>query len=236
MAKKTNCAFCGKEITKGIFRGNDKLLDCGDSLITCCEDCYAEYQVLEKSRKKRFSTKLNNLKNAKKIKKLPESEIARMYATYAREEEAQTIKSATEIPCEQIGIFLLSENGCFSVRESATGFVNEDINAKQMIKSMKKSQKTDCLFFDKNDITRIEFAKVRSGTFVGLFAKAYSFAIRFNDEKEITYKPCIVKTAMLGRGFGFGYQKNAEAKLMDQLEFIKKKIGSDLPVVKVNKI
>ncbi len=236
MAKKANCAFCGKELTKGFFKGNDMVLDYGIGVLTCCEECYANYQPLEKDRKKRFGTKLNNLKNAKRIKKLAEADIAKMYATYAEEELKQTLKYPTEIPSEGLGVFLLSENGCFSVREFATGFTSEDISAKDMVRSLEKSEKTDCLFFDKNDITKIEYAKVGSGDFVGMFAKAYSFAIRLNDETVMTYKPCITKTAMLGQGFFLGFQKNAEAKLIDQLEYFKKKIGSDLPIVKVNKI
>ena len=237
MAKKANCAFCGKELTKGIFKGEDMVLDCGGgTYLTCCEECYAKYEGLEKVRKNRFGIKLNNLKNAKKIKKLAESDIAKMYLTYIDEEHKQAHKCCDEIPYEGVGIFTLSQNGCFSVREFATGFANSDIGAKQMIKSLDKSQNTDCMFFDKNDITRIEYAKVGMADPLGLFAQAYSFAIRLNDETVITYKPCITRTAMLGRGFIFGYQRSAEAKLKDQLEYFKKKIGSDLPVVKVKKI
>ena len=235
MAKTTNCAFCGKELTKGLFKGNNVLLDCGTKLITCCEECYEHYKTLEKTRKQRFGTKLTNLMNAKRIKKISDAEVAAMYRTYVQGEENQVLKWGAEIPCESVGIFLFSSNGCFSVREYATGFVNSDINAKDMLKSLKKSAKTDCLFFDRNDITKIEYAKVGMGTFGGLFSKAYSFVIRLNDEKELTYKPAVTKTAMVGHGFGFGYRRSAEKKLVDQLEYFKKKIGSDLPIVKVNK-
>ena len=62
------------------------------------------------------------------------------------------------------------------------------------------------------------------------------FAIRLNDETVMTYKPCIARTADSGAGFGFGYQKSAEKKLVYQLEEFKRLIGSDLPIVKINKI
>ena len=236
MAKKTNCAFCGKEITKGFFKGNDKMLDCGSVLLTCCEDCYAKYESLENARKKRFGTKLDNLKNARKVKKLAEADVARMYEQYVKEEQMQKAKYNPENYSERAGIFKFDANGNFSVRECATGFVNEDVTPKAMIKSFEKSEKTGCTFFDKNDITCIQYAKVRNGTFTSIFSKAYSFMIRFNDEKEMTYKPCITKTVAVGHGFGIGYLKSAEANLVNQLEVFKLFTGSDLPIVKVKKI
>ena len=49
-----------------------KFLDCVEVIVE--KECYAKYEGLEKVRKNRFGIKLNNLKNAKKIKKLAESE------------------------------------------------------------------------------------------------------------------------------------------------------------------
>ncbi|MBR2715125.1 MAG: hypothetical protein IKB73_02830 [Ruminococcus sp.] len=222
---------------KGLFKGEDMLIDCGGgTLLTCCKDCYAEYGELQDVRKDRFGTKLINMKRAKRIKKLSEAEIAKMYTNYIDEERKQTQKCLEAFVSETVGIFTLTQNGLFSVREFATDFLNSDIGAKDMIKSLDKAQYTACLYFDKNDITKIEYAKVGMSSPLGLFAQAYSFAIRLNDEAVITYKPCITRIAMVGRGFIFGYQRNAEAKLVDQLNYIKKKIGSDLPIVKVKKI
>ena len=86
------------------------------------------------------------------------------------------------------------------------------------------------------DKSKIEYAKNHIGSFDGLFHKIYSFAIRLNDESVMTYKPCVTRTSAPGTGFGFGYQKSAEKKLIKQLEEFKQAIGSDLPIVKVKKI
>ena len=135
-----------------------------------------------------------------------------------------------------IGYFyLLDDDGNFSVREYGKGNENLDITAEDMVKSHLKVE-TDCHFFDKNDITKIEYAKNKMGSFDGLFHKIYSFAIRLNDETVMTYKPCVTRTATAGAGFAFGYQKSAEKKLIKELEEFKQAIGSDLPIVKVNKI
>jgi hypothetical protein len=69
-----------------------------------------------------------------------------------------------------------------------------------------------------------------------LFSIAYSFNIRLNDERVMTYKPCITRAAFIGHGFGFGYYRSAEKKLIAELEALKRIIGSDLPITKVFKM
>ena len=61
MAKTTTCAICGKEITKGLFKGEDRTLTVGDKFLTCCEDCYQNYKEDAKVDGKRFSTKVDNI-------------------------------------------------------------------------------------------------------------------------------------------------------------------------------
>ena len=236
MAKTTNCSFCGKEITKGIFNGEDCTLDLGTGtkLITCCQECHDKYKSELKANKKRFLTKFDNMKRATRAK-YSEKEIAKLFMTYLEEKESQYAKYP-DATATHIGSFFMTDDaGNFTVAEYGKGISNIDITAKDMVKSY-LSVETDCHFFDKNDITKIEYAKNHMGSFDGLFHKIYSFAIRLNDESVMTYKPCVTRTSAPGTGFGFGYQKSAEKKLIKQLEEFKQAIGSDLPIVKVKKI
>lgn len=232
-----NCDFCGKELKTSLFKGELKVLSIGKGSLSCCQECYDKYKDGEVTRENRFYTKLENYKKANKIKSISSKDIANMYKAYVDEETQQIIKLGGEIPNKAAGCFILSQNGAFSVREFSTKYSNEDVSAKAMLKSLNKAQSnTECCFFSKDDITKIEYAKSGMGAFIGLFSQAYSFNIRLNDEKVMTYKPCITRTAQVGRGFGLGYQKSAEKRLVDQLNMLKKAIGSDLPIVKVKKI
>lgn len=109
-----------------------------------------------------------------------------------------------------------------------------------MVKNIDKSQDQESCCFDKNDITRIEYKrdnliglKVSSWDFTHEY---YTYTVRFNSESTLTYKPCITRTAVLGRGFlVFGFKKAAEQELIKQLMTLRNAIGSDLPIVKVKK-
>lgn len=238
MAKLTNCALCGKEITAGFFSGNNQTLDMAGSVkgIICCEECYDRYKQAAKRVKKRFSTKCETLSRARKVK-LTQKELGQMFLQYLREEKQAADKcKGTEFEAVMNG-FTFGSNGFFSVKEYGTGFIDQDINTNEILKSTERARKdTDCFYFDKNDITCIEYAKIGIGDFNGLFRKVYSFAIRLNDEKVMTYKPTITRALSFGGGFLFGYGRSAEKRLLRTLDEFKKQIGSDLPIVKVRKI
>ena len=203
--------------------------------ITCCPKCFKKYKKKAKENEERFATKFENMKKATKAK-YTEKDIAQAFMLYIEEKEKQYSK-ISNVETDYLGdFFIYDEKGRFSVREFGKGFLNLDISADAMVKSNDKSLDTDCHFFDKNDITKIEYAKNNSGAFADTFHKVYSFAIRLNDESIMTYKPCVTRTAAVGSGFLFGFQKSAEKKLLEQLEDFKQAIGSDLPIVKVKKI
>lgn len=238
MAKTTNCALCGKEMTSGFFTGNAQTLDMGISScnIVCCEECYEKYKKTAKRIRKRFSTKCEHLRKARKAK-LSQKELGQMFFSYLKEEKECLEKCRGEVLDQVMNFFSFNDNGFFSVKEFGTGFSNQDISAGDMLKSIEKSQRdTDCLCFDKNDITKIEYAKIGIGDFNGLFQKIYSFAIRLNDEKVMTYKPTVTRALSYGSGFLFGYERSAEKRLRKTLNEFKKQIGSELPIVKVRKI
>ena len=238
VAKVSNCTLCGKEITTGFFSGDSNSLDVGllSYNITCCDECFANNKSVAKRIKKRFSTKCENLIKSKKVK-LSQKELGEMYLSYLREEKEQEEKCEDEILYNVLNFFSFNDNGFFSVREYRNGFFDRDITGKDMVKSIEKSQAdTQCCCFDKDDITRIEYAQLGSGDFNGPFQKIYSYAIRLNDEKVMTYKPCITRACAYGNGFMFGYKKSAEKRLLEILNEFKEQIGSELPIVKVKKI
>ena len=232
MAKKTNCVFCNKELTKGLFKGDDCLLDTGAGLLTCCEDCYSQYQADEKRRSKRFGIKVENLKRAAK-RKVSEKELAEMYRVYVEEEQRQFEKCGRQAVDNHMIWFGFNNRKFFAVKEQATGFINSDVTAKEISKSIKKSEDYDSLCFDSDDITKLEFRPVGTGSSLKGFSKMYSYEIRLNDEKVLTYKPCIARTFAIGTGLF--PRKKAEELMYTELKLFKERIGSTLPITKVKK-
>ncbi len=238
MAKTTHCAFCGKETIRGFLKGNTyDLFELKSGInIYCCEECFNQYGPSAQRVAKRFTTKYETIKKITK-KNYSEKEIADMLLLYLKEEESQANKFGPQTLDCALNFFTFNKAGFFSVREYGKGFLNRDIRAIDMLKSVEKAQgDTDCFWFDKNDITKIEYAQDGSGSFVGFFKQVFSYAIRLNDEKVMTYKPCITRAFSYGGGFLFGYKKAAEKRLLGILNEFKKEIGSDLPIVKVKKI
>lgn len=238
MAKIKNCAFCGKEIKSGIFSGENFVLNIGGfNVLNCCEKCYNHYSKLYKAHEKRFDLKLGNVKKSRKSK-LSGEEIAKMLETYISEADKYIENSKDKYVDSFNRFYCYNSNGekYFSTKEFGKGFVNSDVSAKDMVKSMEAVALDSDIFFDKDDITKIEYAKVGIGDPLSLFSVAHTFNIRLNDESVMTYKPCITRAALLGRGFGFGYRRSAEKKLIKLLNEFKETIGSDLPIVKVKKI
>lgn len=240
MAKVTNCAFCGKEVTSGLFKGDAEYLNVGLRILNCCEECHKKYEAEFEQYKERFEVKLENLQKSKKGK-ISSPDLAKMFVQYI-DEAKQYEESSREKSVDLFTAFYgHNSNGeqHFSVKEFGKGLSSSDVTPKDMVKSISAScdeAEESATFFDKNDITKIEYAKTGVGYQLGLFTAAYSFAIRLNDESVMTYKPCITRAAFIGHGFGFGYRRSAEKKLIKVLNEFKKTIGSDLPIVKVRKI
>ena len=86
--------------------------------------------------------------------------------------------------------------------------------------------------FTAADITRIEFRK-NFEEHTGVMSSVVSYDIRLNDEKEMTYKPCITRYFVTGKGISPSH--SAEKEMLRMLEGFQKKIGTDIPVVKVKK-
>lgn len=234
MAKTTNCAFCGKELKKGFFMGEDTLLVGKELTLTCCRDCCAEQEELFRVFEPRFSVKLANLKYATK-QKFSQAEIAQMYLRY-KEEGLAKEKQNLEHPMETLkGFYAYNQDGYFTMREFGFGFLREDVGAKDMVKSCKQARWTESCGFTKNDITKIEYVRCGGGSKLGAFSEAFSYAIRLNDETNLTYRPCIGRMTVVGHGLLFGHRRSAERQIVALLEEFKRHIGSTLNIIRGKK-
>ena len=228
MAKTTHCIFCGKEMTSGFFSGtaNSIYLTDVDS-VECCDDCCEKYANEAKRIKKRFTTKIENCKASTK-KKIDSLTLAAAFVRYLNEEKEQIER------CGKIGERL--DGGSFSFDKSRKHFavheyqLGNTVSTKSKIKNLNTSSDVGEVWFSKDDITKLEYRITDGfGTSVGFFSTIYEFDVRFNDEKNITYKPCITKMYFKGSGlFPHSQKKKAKLQCAQELEMLKKLIGSEL--------
>lgn len=233
MAKTVKCAICGKEITKGFFGGTATTLDIADNCnINVCADCHKKYELPAALNFVRFSAKLGNYKYLNRAKPTTD-EVIRMFLKYLEEKKQHNAKTSGKESTYKGWFFESNYEGEFGVSERRLGFLASDISRDDKIRSFQSDIITE-FGFTKNDISCIEY-RLKGGDFNGLFHKIYSLEIRLNKDKDITYKPTIVITAAEGGGFGLGYKHFANKHALEFLEDFKKKINSDLPIVKVRK-
>lgn len=234
MAKTVSCAFCNTELTKGFFGGTAEKIDLADSLsVHCCSACAKKYELSSALHYTRFSDKLANYKYMFKERVSTEKAVE-MYLGYLAEYEAHKEKSkGISEACYNGWFFDANKTGHFGVSERRLGFFASDVTRDDKIASFKNDVILD-FGFTKDDITCIEY-RLTGGDFNGLFRKIYSFEIRLNNEKTVTYKPAVVISAVEGGGFAFGYRHFAEKHAVEYLLDFKKRIGSNLPIKKVSR-
>lgn len=237
MAKTVCCEICGKEMKGGFFGESFNAYIGGRSeTIKLCEECNNKYK-LSKEDRKRLDVKVENYQKTHKGK-IPAKEAVEILKMYVKERDEYLQKSVLEAPEFFYSGFVYNSTGHFNVREFP--IKDDTMSIRDMVKNIDKSQDQESCCFDKNDITRIEYKR---DNFLGLMASSwdftheyYTYTVRFNSESTLTYKPCITRTAVLGRGFlVFGFKKSAEQELIKQLMTLRNAIGSDLPIVKVKK-
>ena len=236
MAKTTTCAFCGKEVTTGFFGGNAMTLTVGLNDAICCEHCYDRYQAEVSRIKDRLKVKLNNYVTATKTRKLDSQFVANAILQYLAEEKEQIARCGTISDYQDMVYFAVNrEKGYFAIREFELGA--GDLSAGESLRNIKKAEKVGDVWFSKEDVTRMEYATTFVGNVMNLFSTAYTFEIRLNDEKNITYKPCIARMTFVGKGlFPHNQKKNAVEKCREMLMMLKDAIGSDVPVVYVKRM
>ena len=233
MAKTINCAFCGKEIKKGMFTGDAAELKIADDVtLDCCEECRAERKKMAKLLAPRFTVKLANYKWENRAK--PDKEaIAQMYNEYVEDVSAHLLKTADCEPTDKGPFFVYDREGHFGWFERRVGFMGSDATTSDKLATVKVVG-SDLFGFTKDDISCIEY-RLCNGQFLGIFKQAFSVEIRLNHETPLTFKPCYGKSVAIGGGLLFGYKGHARKKALKMLYSFKKVIGSELPIVEVKK-
>lgn len=166
MAKIKQCAFCGAEVTTGLFKGTAKELELTQTIV-CCPDCYAAISEEIKDDQERIVTKIENFKSAAKAK-LTDADIVTLVRNYLEEAKQFKEKNGREIPTEYYGFFHYNANGFFSVQEFGLG--KSDVTGGAMVASALKSQLCDTTLFTKADITKLEYKFASAFGFARLFA------------------------------------------------------------------
>ena len=232
MAKLVKCPFCGKEMTKGMIRGDAQLLDIARyQNVHACPECYEKLHREAKFHKERFSKKIENYAWERRIR-LTEDLVASLYKDYLADYRCRKEALACDAPRKYGYFFLFDENGRFGVNEGALDFVGQDISAKDKLKTLKKAEDCEVFGFTAEDVGCLEF-RLRNSEFIGLFKKCYSLEIRLNHEKRMTYRPVFVKTVVVGKGFAFGYRKGAKKQAIQLLESFRRAVGIPHPIREV---
>ena len=234
MAKIVNCSICGKEMTKRFLGSDVKRLNVGDQEIDCCPECYAKYVAAMEQHAKRFGAKLRNYKLATRQKKLPDAQIGHMYAVYRQEADCFCHVSQPRTICNLSGGIFISNERSFSATEFSNDYFHKDLSVYDMASWVGKKKIEDGLWFTKDDISKIEFARNGRGMFNGLFDMLFSYTIRLNDESIIGYRPAVSRMVVKVK-FPYFARRRAEKKIIAHLELFKQTIGSELPIVRTQR-
>ncbi len=224
MAKTTTCNFCGKELTKGFFKGEDYCLSVGDYSFDCCKECYDHYkQTLKELGPDRLKIKLANYKYFSRTK-LSTEQVLQMIQQYIAEAEEK--HEAVFLP-KRGEFYNFDEFGRFNVAEMQFGLMGESDKRKVLIKSLDSLTGA----FTKDDVSCIQY-RICGREETGLFHTAYMVELCFNT--GFTYKPCYTRTAVEPSGI-FNMKAKARKQVVAELALFKQRIGCTLPIQEVKK-
>lgn len=233
MAKTVKCAFCGKEMVTGFFKGEDWKVNLGGVLISCCDDCYRHFELDNKIENDRFNIKMENYKKTNKIRKISESDALKLYHTYFKQMKAYRKRSEQAGELKFLGFFHANENGYVSTTEFRLGSVS---SGRDMEKAMKQCGNPAVAAFDGRDISRIEYRVVNK---LGVDAEkpntsAFAFEVRLNDPREMTYRPSVVYFVFTGTAFlAHAQLRQAEEYLLATLCLLQRASGTTAQIVKM---
>jgi hypothetical protein len=237
MAKAKICPICGKEYHTAFF-GNDEsgCLAFGSLTlareecynISCCAACAQRFEALAKEEGQRFAAKLTNMKRARRMK-LTDETIARLFMNYLGEMAQHPVYHGEDgLP---ITFCSITPDGHFCMTEADTTVMN--ITAKNYRKDIQRfSAFDDRHVFGKEDVTRLEY-RLEHENPTGLFSGIYTFEIRLNDEKDMTFRPCITRCIIASTGLLD--KRKAMKEMLRKMEVFQRRVGVNLPITKVKK-
>ena len=236
MAKTKICPICGKEYLDGFFKNDESgvlYLSEGsfkeDSYaIHCCKACHERYKEAAEINGQRFAAKITNMKKARRCR-LSDAQIAKLFVSYI--EEAQNYTPYEGDDALPFTFCFTTPDGRFCVREAVRGMTY--LTGKQYVKALDKLLTFNKNFvFSKEDVSMLEY-RVQEEVNSTLFSTVMSFEIRLNDDKNMTFKPCVTRFYVAGKGL---FPKRAAKREMRRLmEVFKEKVGVDAPITFVKK-
>lgn len=237
MAKSTPCAFCSKEVTTGFFKGEDKLITLSTSSFVCCPECYEKYNKYVPGIRNRFVAKIENYEKSNKFglfKSIKDAEKKAFFMKYCEEAKEYERREANASEAMPNAFYSADMNGNVWITEASMSHIDSIDSSKNQLKDITRNLNDAVGPFNKSDISKLEFTIEKWGNNSSMFQVIYSYFVRLNDEKVITYKPCIAKGAALG-GFQLGSKKRARKEIIASLERFKATLGLDLPIVERKK-
>ena len=236
MAKTKICPICGKEYESGFFKSASGGLAFGkigmnESLhaFNCCASCSETYRDISNEEGERFAAKVTNLMRARKIRRLTEQQIATLFLKYVKQQREPAAFDINDFRALNVAHVL--SDGRFFIAEADTS--STEFTARSYRKAVKKMHAFNPRhIFSRDDISMLQYRR-KDSNIVGLFTTIYTYEIRLNDEKNMTFKPCIAKIFVVGRGLFVG--RNASRKMRRYMEEFRAAIGSDLEITKVKK-
>lgn len=229
MAKIKHCAFCGKEVTMGLFKKTGHPLYLSPGLeILCCQECSEKYEEEALRIGERFMIKVFNYQEATHTK-LDVNQVKDFFFRYL-EEERQAIARGGEVENYYDGPFYVTDGaGHFAIKEAT---LYGDLNIDDMIDSLKNMDDVCPVWFSKDDITQLEYRMgIRETS--GVFSSVFSFDIRLNDEKQLSFKPCIARAIFKGTSILGSEKKKAREECIAALQQFNAALGANFPIVEV---
>ena len=234
MAKTKVCPFCGKELSGKLFATDSLDLELGKTFsserdhIVCCEECHSKYEASAKSEGERFAVKMANIQKSTH-KKLGNDQKAKLFLKYLEEKDQRT--PYTGEPGLPISFCSITPDGHFSVMEF--NIDERDFSTRDYQKTLDRIYKYDNKHvFSAGDVSMLQY-RVSNRFISTVFTSFYTYDIRLNDEKAITYKPCIAR--FIVKGTGLFPTHSANKKMLAFLKVFQEKVGVNIPITKVKK-
>lgn len=201
--KTTTCAFCGKEIKKGLFGigGNGRRVSLSMIDMDCCPECYQTYKTFIDREGRRFDIKLRNAFRRANVypeieKLLTKEEIAAYFLAYYHESKAYGDRKKTT-GCLLPLFCAKSELNCaFLTKEAALSCAGTPVGIVEAIsdrlrKATDEQTSDDLRPFGSEDISCLEYAcSEKEDLGEQIAQKIY---IKLNDFRQVTYKPCVLE-------------------------------------------
>ena len=247
MKKTTTCAFCGKELKTGILGQGvpAKNLPLEVSDLKCCPHCYQKYIDFVQQDSNRFSKKLENIFYHEEMiydleRLLTPEEIAAYFVTYYEESKAYDLNRRFSgffsQECEETGpisFTLLAEETEYldtmtpiELTSYCTDIIrNENVFALNCAARGEVYTGNAPWPFRAEDISCLEYTF--SDEEISEDAAFVKIMVKFNDSRQMTYKPCVLQGILLYPIELQDLPALIERRVAQEMENLRQQLGID---------